>query len=466
LTPAGSARQKRRVSAASAERVAAAIASEEARAFEIATRVRLLGLGAFAVWSVVENPLREAVFYLGVIALLAALGVLQWVLRHRGLDARLRLLFPLLDALVIAAIIVLPNPFDDTPHPIAQRYRWGNEIYLCALIGFSVFSYQPRVVVWTGVACALAWSLATVVALQSPGAYTLSAVPWATLGPEERVRLTSDPHLVYVASWGRDMVVMLVVSLSLALFVHRARQLVAQEARTERARANLARYVSANMVDALAGADEPFGATRRHHCAVLFADLAGFSTWAERESPDGVIAFLRDFHARMERAVFAHGGTLDKYIGDGVMATFGTPEPGASDAANALRCARAMQESVASWNAERQGRGESSVALGVGLHFGPVVLGDVGGPQRLEFAVLGDTVNVASRLERLTRTLGASIVVSDALLAVVRVDAGSDGLLAGFRRAPDHRVRGRDGDVALWYLPAHDDVSGRQTERA
>src|SRR4029079_11543372 len=141
-----------------------------------------------------------------------------------------------------------------------------------------------------------------------------------------------------------------------------------QEARTERARANLARYVSANMVDALAGADEPFGATRRHDCAVLFADLAGFTTWAERESPDGVIAFLRDFHARMERAVFAHAGTLDKYIGDGVMATFRTPETRVADAADALRCARAMQESVASWNAERRGRGEPAVTLGIGLH--------------------------------------------------------------------------------------------------
>jgi len=89
LTPAGTARHKRPVSAGSADRVAAAIAAEEARAFEIATRVRLVGLGVFAIWTLVENPFHEAVFYLGVIALLAVFGILQWVLRNRGgLDGR------------------------------------------------------------------------------------------------------------------------------------------------------------------------------------------------------------------------------------------------------------------------------------------------------------------------------------------------------------------------------------------
>ena len=101
--------------------------------------------------------------------------------------------------------------------------------------------------------------------------------------------------------------------------------------------------------------------------------------------------------------MFAHGGTLDKFIGDSVMATFGTPQPGPRDAAHALACARAMLASLGVWNSERTARGEMALRAGIGLHFGPVVLGDIGDERRLEFAVLGDTVNTASRLEGLTR---------------------------------------------------------------
>ena len=100
----------------------------------------------------------------------------------------------------------------------------------------------------------------------------------------------------------------------------------------------------------------------------------------------------------MEEAVFAHGGTLDKYLGDGLMATFGTPFASERDALNALDCARAMMDSVARWNETRAARGEPPIRASVGLHYGPAVLGDIGA-NRLEFAVIGNTVNVASRIE-------------------------------------------------------------------
>ena len=120
----------------------------------------------------------------------------------------------------------------------------------------------------------------------------------------------------------------------------------------------------------------------------------------------------------MERQVFAHGGTLDKYLGDGLMATFGTPTAGRQDASNALDCAVAMVAEVKAWNAGRVEHGEVPLQAGFGIHYGEVVLGNIGA-NRLEFAVIGDTVNTASRLEALTRSLKVPLVVSDALVQQV-----------------------------------------------
>ena len=227
----------------------------------------------------------------------------------------------------------------------------------------------------------------------------------------------------------------------------RARRLVERQAAAERERANLSRYFSPNLVDELAQTDQPLGPTRQQPVAVLFADLVGFTQLAETLPPTEVIALLREFHGRMQAAVFAHGGTVDKYIGDAVMATFGTPRSGPVDATNALAAARAMRDAVAAWNVARQAAGEAAVRVGIGVHYGAVVLGDIGGESRLEFAVLGDAVNVASRLERLTRQLDAVIVASDAVVAQARLEgAGGVGLVPG----PPQTLRGRTAPVGIW----------------
>jgi adenylate cyclase len=136
------------------------------------------------------------------------------------------------------------------------------------------------------------------------------------------------------------------------------------------------------------------------------------------------------------------------------MATFGTPRPGSDDATRALACARTMVSAIAAWNAERRARGEPALQIGVGVNHGPVIVGDLGGPQRLEFAVVGDTVNVASRLERLTRELGVAVVASAAAIETARREGASEAVLAGFRPGPAEPVRGREGAVAVWTLGA------------
>jgi PAS domain S-box-containing protein len=222
---------------------------------------------------------------------------------------------------------------------------------------------------------------------------------------------------------------------------------------TEHARANLARYFAPNMVEMLAQTSEPFGPARSQDVAVLFVDIIGFTQLCETRPANEVFDLLREFQRRLSHEVFVYGGTLDKYIGDGIMATFGTPLPGPADATNALRCARAILRMMATWNRERAAAGAYTLSVGVGLHYGPALLGNIGDEHRLDFAVIGDTVNVASRLEKLARPLGAAIVASTVLLETAQREGdGGARERDGFVALGPQQLRGRDAPVDIWVL--------------
>jgi adenylate cyclase len=234
--------------------------------------------------------------------------------------------------------------------------------------------------------------------------------------------------------------------------IGKLREIERLRAAAERARNNLSRYFSPNLVDMLAERDEPLGAVRRQTVAVLFADIVGFTSMAECMAPEAVVRMLRDYHERMTAQIFACSGTIDKYIGDEIFAVFGVPEASADDAANSLKCADMMLSALECWNEERQARGEPRLAIGIGLNYGPAVLGDVGSEHSFSFTVIGDTVNTASRLQRLTRSLETSLVVGDALVDAVNSGA-ADNAAAMARELHDRgeqTLRGRAEAVRIW----------------
>jgi adenylate cyclase len=225
---------------------------------------------------------------------------------------------------------------------------------------------------------------------------------------------------------------------------------VTERAEAERARGNLARYFSPKVVDTLAERDEPLGRVRRQAVGVLFADLVGFTTMAEEMTPEEVMALLRDFHGRMEEEVFRHGGCLEKFIGDALLATFGVPDTGRRDATDALACARGMLAALGAWNLEREAGGRRPLQIGLGLHYGPVVAGDIGSRRSMAFATVGDTTNVTSRLQAHTRELRVHIVASGALVAAVEREAADLALLQGLTPRGPSVLRGRDTPIELW----------------
>jgi adenylate cyclase len=220
----------------------------------------------------------------------------------------------------------------------------------------------------------------------------------------------------------------------------------------ERARSNLARYFSPNIVDMLAAQDEPLGAVRRQTVAVLFVDIVGFTRMAEAMPPEAVVTLLRQFHQRMTAQIFACGGTVEKYIGDAIMAVFGVPTPSDNDAANALICADMMLDGLERWNVERTQAGEMTLAIGIGLNYGPAVLGDVGSEHSMSFTVIGDTVNTASRLQGLTRTLKTPLVVGGPLVDAIRAGSSETAaaLVSQLQDQGEQTLRGRVGAVRVW----------------
>ncbi len=184
-----------------------------------------------------------------------------------------------------------------------------------------------------------------------------------------------------------------------AVAIERAR-LQGRIEREERIRERLSRYHSPGVVEEIVS--ESPGAiekVRTRPVTVLFADIVGFTTLAETMEPEALSNFLSTIFNFGAEAVFAQGGTLDKFIGDAIMAFFGAPIPQADHPRRAVAAAARMIEAVTAWNAVRATRGEAPVGIRVGINTGNAIVGDIGSDRRVDYTVLGNTVNVAARLE-------------------------------------------------------------------
>jgi adenylate cyclase len=180
----------------------------------------------------------------------------------------------------------------------------------------------------------------------------------------------------------------------------------------------------------------------------LFADLRGFTTFSERFPPHAVVQMLNEFFTEMAAVITAHGGIVMQYVGDNLYAVF--PEKGGADhARRALGCALDMLARLEALNARRSARSEPVLAVGIGLHTGPVIAGAIGSPELLQYSYVGDTVNTASRIERLTRVLGRTLLVSGTTFARAGGKAAFDGELM-----PAEPLRGKREAQTLWAVSA------------
>lgn len=196
------------------------------------------------------------------------------------------------------------------------------------------------------------------------------------------------------------------------------RRLDAAAAQLQQLQTAFGRFAPNTVIESILARGVPSEA-RRRDITVLFADLVGFTALSEELDPELLVSVLNDYFARMSRVIDAHRGHVAKFIGDGLMALFGAFEPNPWQANDAVHAGLAMQRELAAYNEALRRRGVPPLRLGIGVHRGIAVAGVIGSTELLEFTAIGHTVNLASRVERLTRTLGAELLVTDAVRGVL-----------------------------------------------
>ena len=240
--------------------------------------------------------------------------------------------------------------------------------------------------------------------------------------------------------------------IALAL-VRRTRTLVLEGARAavgaERARQRLGVYVSQEIAEAALSADRLELGGQRRLITVLFSDLRGFTRYSEKIPPERLVAELNAYLDAMVSVIRSEGGMVDKYIGDAIMVVFGLPEPQPDAPLRALRAATRMQEALAAHNIGRTARGLPPLQQGIGVHHGYAIAGNIGTEDRLQYTVIGDVVNLASRLESLTKDHHTAVLFCADVVEAARLVGEPLPALAHAGRV---EVRGREDGVEVYKL--------------
>jgi class 3 adenylate cyclase len=202
---------------------------------------------------------------------------------------------------------------------------------------------------------------------------------------------------------------------ALTMAISLSRKVAGIAAEVRRSRDVFRLFVPEQLLDKIAtkGLDSiKLGSAEEGTATVLFADIRSFAAIAENLPPGETLSFLNAFMQRMSPVIHAHGGFISQFVGDEIMVIFYTPE----QAVAAVRCAVAMRQALAEYNHERSNRGEQPIEIGIGVNTGRVILGTIGSDTRMESCVIGDTVNLASRIQSLTKRYAVKILIAEATL--------------------------------------------------
>jgi len=259
-------------------------------------------------------------------------------------------------------------------------------------IALRALRFEVRYVVLAGLATAAGWACLV--------AYAVVTTPGAVVKRDFIGYMTGNRILV--GAEVEKILVILVVTAVLALAITRARRLLVRAAVDGAAARDLARFFDPSVAERIRAADQPLkaGEGEARDAAILFLDIRGFTRLGSTLAPSALMTLLTEYHARLVPLIQRHGGTIDKFLGDGILATFGAAARSERYAADALEAVDAVMAEAARWRAEREAEGNPALAINGGVAVGRIVFGAVGDERRLEYTVIGDTVNLAAKLEK------------------------------------------------------------------
>ena len=378
---------------------------------------------------------------LGLIALALLFALRAWFAWSGQLSR------PVLAASVIAEMTVLIGTLwgfaaqYETTLPIALK----NSLYaaIFVLIALRALRFEPIWVWLSGLTAAIGWSVLSVAAWNAagPAGRTWDAVTAASSG-----RIHAGDEAIRVSA-------ILIVTALLAVALSRARLTLARAVQASQSADALSQFFDIEVADQITGTDLPpmAGQSLQRDAAIMFTDLRGFTRASATLTSAELIALLGEYQNVVVPVVRAHGGTIDKFMGDGVLVSFGAVRASTTYAADALRCIDAIHVASQAWARDRIARQLPVLDIGIGVAHGPLVFGVIGVEKRLEYTVIGETVNLAAKLEKHNKAEAASACAQASLIELARVQDPSFVPNAfQLRRARD--VAGVAGplDLAVW----------------
>jgi adenylate cyclase len=214
------------------------------------------------------------------------------------------------------------------------------------------------------------------------------------------------------------------------------------------------KFHGSTVADELLKGDLNLGGSNKE-VTIFFSDIRSFTKYSESRTPEQVIEMLNEYFGIMEGIITEHNGVVDKYIGDAIMAVWGAPNPSENSDEDAVRACVEMRKGLNLLNQTRIARGEEAIMIGMGLHTGRAISGTIGSENRMEFTVIGDAVNMASRIESSTKAFGADLLISDVIYDKIK-----DKFIIDY--AGSAEVKGKSEPLKMYKVRGYVDENGEQ----